>query len=105
MLEMAKQTVAHNLYDVIVKPVITEKSTYLSANNQVVFKVQKTATKTLVKQAVKEIFGVDVEAVNIINQKGKKKRFRGFIGKRDDSKKAIVTIKEGQTIDVSSGIK
>lgn len=94
-----------NSYDILVKPVITEKSTILSANNQVVFKVAPAATKPLVKKAVEDIFNVKVNAVNIVNIKGKVKRFRGFMGKRSDVKKAIVTLAEGNTIDMTAGIK
>lgn len=94
-----------NSYDILNKPVITEKSTILSANNQVVFKVAPTATKPLVKAAVEDIFNVKVKAVNIINIKGKVKRFRGFLGKRNDIKKAVVTLEEGNTIDITAGGK
>lgn len=94
-----------NSYDILKHPVITEKSTTLSANNQVVFKVSPKATKPLVKAAVEDIFNVKVNGVNIINVKGKNKRFRGFVGKRSDVKKAIVTLAEGNTIDVTAGIK
>lgn len=89
-------------YDVIIKPVITEKASFLSQNNQVVFKVGSRYNKADVKAAVSEVFNVEVEKVNIINTKPKTKRFRGFLGKRSGYKKAIVTLKEGQTIDVSA---
>lgn len=91
-------------YDVIVSPSITEKSTMVSDNNQVVFNVAKTATKPEIKAAVEALFGVKVTAVNTLLRKGKVKRFRGFIGKQKDVKKAIVTLAEGQTIDVSTGL-
>jgi large subunit ribosomal protein L23 len=94
-----------NKYDVLVKPAITEKSTVLSAYNKVVFYVAQEATKPQVKNAVQDIFSVDVESVNIINLKGKVKRFRGRLGRRNNVKKAIVTIKEGQAIDITSGVK
>ena len=92
------------LYDVILSPVITEKSTRVSEHNQVVFKVKKDATKPDIKAAVEELFGVKVKAVNTLVQKGKMKRFRGRVGFRSDVKKAIVTLAEGQSIDVTTGI-
>ena len=91
-------------YDVIVAPVITEKSTRVSENNQVVFKVRLDADKAEIKDAVQNIFGVKVTAVNTLVQKGKTKRFRGRPGKRNDVKKAFVTLAEGQSIDVTTGI-
>ncbi len=92
------------MYNVILSPVITEKSTLGSEHNQVTFKVAKDATKPEVKAAIEELFGVKVKAVNTLNQKGKVKRFRGRLGKRSDVKKAIVTLEEGQTLDVTTGI-
>ncbi len=92
------------MYDVILAPVITEKSTQGSEHNQVTFRVAKDATKPEVKAAVEALFGVKVKAVNTLNQKGKVKRFRGRLGKRNDVKKAIVTLEEGQMIDVTTGI-
>jgi len=92
------------MYDLILGPVITEKSTQASEHNQVTFKIRKDATKPQVKEAVEGLFGVKVKAVNTLNQKGKTKRFRGRIGKRDDVKKAIVTLVEGDSIDVTTGI-
>ncbi|MEN3794805.1 50S ribosomal protein L23 [Fulvimarina sp. MAC3] len=91
-------------YDVITSPVITEKSTLLSEKNQVVFNVPKTATKPQIKAAVEALFEVKVTAVNTLLRKGKVKRFRGRIGKQSDQKKAIVTLAEGQSIDVSTGL-
>lgn len=96
-------TTARN-YDVIVSPVITEKATRISENGQVVFKVRLDANKTEIKDAVQNIFGVKVTAVNTLIQKGKTKRFRGRPGKRSDVKKAFVTLAEGQSIDVTTGI-
>ncbi len=92
------------MYDVILSPLITEKSTRGIEHNQVTFKVRKDATKPEVRKAVEHLFGVKVKAVNTLNQKGKVKRFRGRIGRRDDVKKAIVTLEEGHSIDVTSGI-
>ncbi|MCB9945439.1 MAG: 50S ribosomal protein L23 [Geminicoccaceae bacterium] len=91
-------------YDVIVAPVITEKSTRVSEFNQVVFKVRHDASKPEIKAAVEGIFGVTVKAVNTLVQKGKTKRFRGRLGRRSDVKKAIVTLAEGQSIDVTTGV-
>ena len=91
-------------YDTILAPVITEKSTLLSEHNKVVFRVPLAATKDDVKAAVEKLFNVKVSAVNTIVHKGKTKRFRGFKGKRSDTKKAIVTLVEGQSIDVTTGL-
>ena len=91
-------------YDVIVAPVITEKATRMSENNQVVFKVRLDADKAEIKAAVEGIFGVRVKAVNTLVQKGKTKRFRSRPGKRSDVKKAFVTLAEGQSLDVTTGI-
>ena len=91
-------------YDTIIAPLITEKATLLSEHSKVVFKVPLTATKKDVKEAVEKLFNVKVTAVNTIRQKGKTKRFRGIAGRRSDSKKAIVTLAEGQSIDVTTGL-
>ena len=91
-------------YDVIVSPVITEKSTMASDANQVVFNVARNATKPEIKKAVEALFGVKVKAVNTLLRKGKVKRFRGIIGKQNDVKKAVVTLDEGQSIDVTTGL-
>ena len=93
-----------NLHDVIRKPVITEKATLASEANGVVFEVAIDANKPMIKQAVEELFGVKVKAVNTTITKGKVKRFRGQLGKRKDVKKAYVTLEEGNTIDVSTGL-
>ncbi|MDQ0317178.1 50S ribosomal protein L23 [Amorphus orientalis] len=91
-------------FDVILSPVITEKATMLSEHNQVVFKVAKTATKPEIKAAVEALFKVKVTGVNTQVRKGKVKRFRGTIGRQSDVKRAIVTLAEGQSIDVSTGL-
>ena len=91
-------------YDVIRAPVVTEKSTNLSDHNQVVFDVSIDATKPEIKAAVEALFSVKVKAVNTHVRKGKVKRFRNRLGVRNDVKKAVVTLVEGQTIDISSGI-
>ena len=91
-------------YDVIVKPIITEKATMASENGAVVFQVAKSASKPVIKAAVEALFGVKVKAVNTLVTKGKTKRFRGIAGKRSDLKKAYVTLEEGNTIDVSTGL-
>lgn len=92
------------MYDIIRRPVITEKATNASEHNQVIFHVPLTATKREVKAAVEGLFNVKVDAVNTIRVKGKMKRFRGRIGWRSDRKKAIVTLAEGSRIDVTTGI-
>jgi large subunit ribosomal protein L23 len=91
-------------YDVIVSPVITEKATILSEQNKVVFKVRKDATKPQIKAAVEKLFDVKVRAVNTILTEGKMKVFKGRLGQRSDVKKAIVTLEEGQKIDVTTGL-
>ena len=91
-------------YDVIVSPAITEKSTMASEQNQVVFNVAKKATKPEIKAAVEALFGVKVVGVNTLVRKGKLKRFRGTIGRQSDVKKAVVTLKDGDSIDVSTGL-
>ena len=91
-------------YDVVLAPHITEKSTMLSDNNAVVFKVASTASKPEIKAAVEALFGVNVTGVNTIVQKGKTKRWKGTPYQRSDAKKAIVTLAEGQSIDITSGI-
>src|SRR5579883_1508609 len=91
-----------DLYDVIRAPVITEKATMASENSQVVFKVAMTATKPEIKEAVERLFKVNVVAVNTLVRKGKTKRFKGVRGQQSDFKKAIVTLKEGQTIDFTT---
>jgi large subunit ribosomal protein L23 len=101
-----KQTgdIAIRHYDVIVAPHITEKATMLSEHNAVVFKVSRDATKPEIKAAVEALFGVNVTGVNTIVQKGKTKKWKGAPYTRSDVKKAIVTLKDGQSIDVTTGI-
>jgi len=92
------------LYTMVKSPVITEKATMGSANNQVTFRVPLEADKAIIKQAVESIFKVKVVSVNTVTQKGKTKLFKGRLGFRSDNKKAIVTLAEGQTIDVTTGV-
>ena len=103
---MAKQqkVVDNRHYDVILAPHITEKSTLVSEHNAVVFKVAGDATKPEIKAAVEALFGVSVTGVNTIVSKGKTKRWKGAPYKRSDMKKAIVTLAEGDSIDVTTGI-
>jgi large subunit ribosomal protein L23 len=91
-------------YDVIRQPVITEKATLASENNQVIFKVALDADKATIKEAVEALFEVKVKAVNTLRRKGKVKRFRGIRGKQNDIKQAIVTLEDGHAIDVSTGL-
>ena len=91
-------------YDVIVSPVITEKATNQSEQNKVVFKVKKSATKPEIKAAVEKLFDVKVKSVNTLIRKGKVKRFKGTLGQQSDVKKAVVTLAEGNTIEVTTGI-
>jgi large subunit ribosomal protein L23 len=93
-----------NAYDVILSPVITEKATRVSEMNQVIFKVAPTATKTDIKAAVEQLFKVKVKAVNTIVRKGKLKAFKGRRALLSDTKRAIVTLAEGHSIDVTTGL-
>ena len=104
---MAKKQAAaveNRHYDIVLAPHITEKSTMLSEHNSVVFKVAPTASKPQIKAAVEALFGVKVVGVNTLVTKGKVKMFRGTRGQRSDVKKAVVTLEEGQTIDVTTGL-
>ena len=104
---MAKKQAAaveNRHYDIVLAPHITEKSTMVSEYNAVVFKVAGTASKPEIKAAVEALFNVDVTNVNTIVTKGKTKKWKGQPYKRSDSKKAIVTLAEGQSIDITSGI-
>jgi large subunit ribosomal protein L23 len=91
-------------YDTIVAPVITEKSTMASEHNKVVFRVASKATKPEIKEAVEALFNVKVASVNTLNRKGKAKRFRGIAGRQKGFKKAVVTLAEGHSIDVTTGL-
>ena len=99
-----KATVTAASYDVIRKPVITEKAMKGAEHSQVTFEVAMTATKPQIKAAVEAVFGVKVKSVNTIRHAGKTKMFRGTKGVRNEVKKAIVTLAEGQSIDVTAGI-
>ena len=91
-------------YDILVSPVVTEKATRILENNQVIFKVSTNATKFQIKNAVEALYSVKVTKVNTININGKNKIFRGVKGKRSSIKKAIVSLAEGQSIDLSTGV-
>ena len=91
-------------YDIILGPLVTEKSTQGSDNNQVTFKVSLDASKPEIKKAVEGLFEVKVRQVNTIRMKGKTKRFKGHLGKRSNWKKAIVSLAEGETIDMMTGV-
>ncbi|MAK82288.1 MAG: 50S ribosomal protein L23 [Phenylobacterium sp.] len=99
---MAEPTARH--YDTVLAPVITEKATLLSEQNKVVFRVAADASKDEIAAAVETLFKVNVTKVNTLNVKGKTKRFRGITGRRSDVKKAIVTLAEGQSIDITTGL-
>jgi len=91
-------------YDVILSPVITEKATNASEHNKVIFKVAMDATKPQIKEAVEKLFDVKVRSVNTLRRRGKWKIFKGRVGRQSDSKRAIVTLEEGQKIDVTTGL-
>ena len=93
-----------NAYDIIRAPAITEKSTLVSEHNQVVFKVANDATKADIKAAIESLFSVKVKAVNTQVRKGKMKAFRNIRSRQSDTKRAIVTLEEGHTIDVTTGL-
>ncbi|MEO1328252.1 MAG: 50S ribosomal protein L23 [Pseudomonadota bacterium] len=97
-------TIRPEHYDVIRRPLITEKATMASEHNAVVFEVALTATKPKIKEAVEALFNVKVRKVNTLVQVGKKKMFRGRPGRRSDYKKAVVTLEEGHMIDVTTGL-
>ena len=101
---MSKVKATPRNYDILRDPVITEKATMASEHNQVVFNVASDADKPSIKKAVEALFDVKVKAVNTLNRKGKVKRFRGILGKQSDSKRAIVTLEEGHSIDVTTGL-
>ena len=91
-------------YDIIRKPVVTEKATLASEGGAVVFEVARESNKLKIKEAVEALFGVKVKAVNTLIKKGKKKRFRGIAGRRKDVKKAYVILEDGNSIDVTTGL-
>lgn len=102
---MSKNTnIAPETYDIIRRPLITEKAMKGSEQNQITFVVDLNATKPQIKNAVESVFGVKVKSVNTLRQEGKTKTFRGIKGVRNETKKAIVTLVEGQSIDVTAGI-
>ncbi len=94
-----------SLYDVVKKPLVTEKSTILGEQNKYVFEVAKDANKASVGKAIEKIFDVKVKAVNVINQVGKQKRFKRVLGRRSDFKKAVITLADGYSIDLAVGGK
>lgn len=104
MAKATKKQAEAWMYDIISSPVVTEKSTLGSEHGQITFKVPLSATKPQVKRAVETLFDVKVKAVNTSILKGKTKRFKGVVGKRVDQKKAIVSLADGQMIDVSTGL-
>jgi large subunit ribosomal protein L23 len=91
-------------YDVIIAPVITEKATLASERSQVMFKVARNATKPQIKEAVEKLFDVKVVSVNTLVRKGKVKAFKGTVGTQSPTKRAVVTLAEGHTIDVTTGL-
>jgi large subunit ribosomal protein L23 len=98
------KTIDPRHYDIIVAPVVTEKATLASEHNKVLFKVASKATKPQIKAAVEKLFDVKVKSVNTLVTEGKVKVFRGRLGQRSDVKKAVVTLEEGHSIDVTTGL-
>ena len=103
-LKKMKEVDLNKSYKIIRKPIVTEKATKLSEFNKVVFEVASKSNKYEIKDAVEKLFLVKVKTVNIINIKGKVKRFKGVLGKRNDIKKAVITLEKGNTIDISAGV-
>ena len=103
-VKKAENTVTTESMEIIRRPVITEKAMKGSEHNQVVFQVALNATKPEIKKAVESVFGVKVKSVNTLRQQGKQKLFRGRKGVRSETKKAIITLAEGQSIDVTAGV-
>lgn len=103
-MSLSKSFAGTRHYDLIVAPVITEKATAASEHNKVIFKVRKDATKPQIKAAIEKLFDVKVEAVNTLVRKGKRKAFRGVRGVQSDVKQAVVTLAEGHSIDVTTGL-
>ena len=103
---MAKTAIntTERMYQVLVRPLITEKTTSLGEHNVVTFEVASNANKAEIKQAVETLYKVKVDSVNTLNQKGKVKRTRGIVGKRNDVKKAFVKLAEGSSVDVTAGV-
>ena len=99
-----KEVDLNKSYKIILKPIVTEKATKLSEYNKVVFEVAYKSNKNEIKGAVEKLFSVKVKSVNIINIKGKVKRFKGVLGRRNDIKKGVITLEEGNTIDISAGV-
>ena len=104
MSRAVKTVSRERMYNIVRRPVITEKATRGSEHNQVTFEVALDASKPEIRQAVENLFDVKVTSVNTLRMKGKKKRFKGRFGRRSDYKKAIVTLGEGQHIDVTAGV-
>lgn len=104
MAKVKKTEATEWMYNIIQEPHITEKATMGSENGQVTFKVSMDSTKPKIKEAVETLFGVKVKGVNTMIQKGKNKRFKGIVGRRNDFKKAIITLEEGEMIDTGTGI-
>lgn len=96
--------VTERMYQLLVKPVVTEKTSLVAENNVITFEVLRSATKPEIKAAIEAVYGVKVKKVNTLNQFGKEKRFKGFVGHRSDYKKAMVTLVDGQSIDLSAGV-
>lgn len=95
---------SERMYELVRSPIITEKATMVSEHNQFMFRVPVDATKPEIRAAVEGLFNVKVTAVNTILQKGKTKRWRGQLGRRNDVKKAVVSLADGDSIDITTGV-
>ena len=94
-----------SMYDLLLRPVITEKTSIVAGQNKITFFVDTKATKKEIKEAIETIYNVEVKSVNTLNQNGKKKRFKGIVGFTSKRKKAYITLKEGHNIDIMTGVK
>ncbi len=106
MVEKKKEVkLTEKMYDILLKPIITEKTTFVAEQGKIVFSVRSDATKTDIKNAIEKIYGVVVKSVNITKKTGKVKRFKGIMGSTSDVKKAYITLEEGHNIDIMAGAK
>ena len=97
--------ITEKMYDILLKPIITEKSTLVAEQGKIVFGVKNDTTKTEIKKAIEKLYNVKVKSVNITVKPGKTKRFKGILGSTSSVKKAYVTLEEGHNIDIMAGLK
>ncbi len=105
MVEKKETKITEKMYDILLKPIITEKTSMIAEQNKLAFSVKLDATKKDIKAAIENIYNVKVASVNTVKKIGKKKRFKGIMGMTSDVKKAYITLAEGHSIDIMAGIK